>query len=82
MTQRCSCATAPPAMAKRGKVIVAEMLMPAGNDPSPAKPFDILMLLNQPGGRTETELRQLFTAAGLRLTRIIPTARRTASWKP
>jgi len=64
------------AMAKGGKVIAVEMLMPAGNDPSPAKPFDILMLLNQPGGRirTETELRHLFTAAGLRLTRIIPTA--------
>jgi O-methyltransferase domain/Dimerisation domain len=69
----CNCAAA---MAKGGKVIVVEMLMPAGNDPSPAKPFDILMLLNQPGGRirTEAELRQLFTAAGLRLTRIIPTA--------
>ncbi len=68
-----NCATA---MAKQGKVIAVEMLMPAGNDPSPAKPFDILMLLNQPGGRirTEAELRQLFTAAGLRLTRIIPTA--------
>jgi hypothetical protein len=52
------------------------MVMTAGNDPSPAKPFDILMLLTQPGGqiRTEAEFCQLFTAAGLRLTRIIPTA--------
>jgi hypothetical protein len=63
------------AMAERGKVIVVEMLMPAGNDPSPAKPFDVLMLLNQAGRiRTEAEFRQLFTAAGLRLARIIPTA--------
>lgn len=63
------------AMAEQGKIIVAEMLMPAGNDPSPAKPFDILMLLNQSGRiRTEAEFRELFTAAGLRLTRIIPTA--------
>jgi len=63
------------AMAEQGKVIIVEMLMPDGNDPSPAKPFDILMLLNQSGRiRTEAEFRQLFTAAGLRLTRIIPTA--------
>jgi hypothetical protein len=63
------------AMTDRGKVIVVEMLMPTGNDPSPAKPFDILMLLNQSGRiRTEAEFRRLFTAAGLRLTRIIPTA--------
>jgi hypothetical protein len=63
------------AMAEHGKIIVVEMLMPAGNDPSPAKPFDILMLLNQSGRiRTEAEFRELFTAAGLRLTRIVPTA--------
>jgi hypothetical protein len=64
------------AMAEGGKVIAVEMVMTAGNDPSPAKPFDILMLLTQPGGRirTEAEFRQLFTAAGLRLTRVIPTA--------
>ena len=64
------------AMAKGGKVLVVEMLMPTGNDPSPAKAFDILMLLNQPGGRirTEGELRDLFTGAGLRVSRVLPTA--------
>jgi hypothetical protein len=64
------------AMAEHGKILVVEMVMEAGDDPSPAKTFDILMLLNQPGGRirTEAEFRQLFAAAGLRLTRIIPTA--------
>jgi hypothetical protein len=58
-----------------GKVLVVEMVMPAGNDPSPGKPFDILMLVNQPGGRvrTEVEFRELFVAAGLRLNRIVPT---------
>ncbi|GAC1690859.1 MAG: methyltransferase [Candidatus Dormibacteraceae bacterium] len=58
-----------------GKVLVVEMLMPTGNDPSPGKPFDILMLVNQPGGRirTEVEFRELFRAAGLRLNRIVPT---------
>ena len=54
------------AMAEGGTVVAVEMVMAAGNDPSPAKPFD-LDLLTQPGGRirTEAELRQLFTAAGL-----------------
>jgi len=64
------------AMAEGGKVLVVEMLMPMGNDPSPAKAFDILMLLNQPGGRirTEGEFRELFTGAGLRLSSVVPTA--------
>lgn len=59
-----------------GKVIVVELLMPPGNAPSPAKSFDLLMLLANQGGRmrTEAEFRSLFTAAGLRLTRVIPTA--------
>jgi len=64
------------AMPDEGKVVVVEMLLAPGNDPSPGKPFDILMLLNQPGGRirTEAEFRRLFSAAGLRLARIVPTA--------
>lgn len=60
-----------------GTVLVIEMLLPPGNDPSPAKTFDVLMLLAQPRGariRTEAEFRDLFAAAGLRLTRVIPTA--------
>ena len=40
------------AMAEGGKVVAVEMVMAAGNDPSPARPFDILMLLTQPGGRS------------------------------
>ena len=63
------------AMAEGGRIVAVDIVMAAGNDPSPAKPFDILMLLTQPGAliRTEDEFRQLFTAAGLRLTRVIPT---------
>lgn len=51
-------------------------LLAPGNDPSPGKPFDILMLLIQPGGRirTEADFNGLFTASGLRLNRVIPTA--------
>jgi hypothetical protein len=50
-----------------------DIVVAAGNDPSPAKPFDILMLSPNLLIRTEDEFRQLFTAAGLRLTRVIPT---------
>jgi len=64
------------AMAEGGRVIAVDIVMAAGNDPSPAKPFDILMLLTQPGARirTEDEFRELFASAGLRLTRTISTA--------
>lgn len=63
------------ALTDKGKVLVVEMLMPSGNEPSPARSFDILMLLNQPGGRirTEAEFRQLFARAGLRMTRVVAT---------
>jgi SAM-dependent methyltransferase len=59
-----------------GKVLVVEMVLPPGNEPSPVKPFDLLMLLANPGARirTEAEFRDLFTTAGLRLGRVIPTA--------
>ena len=64
------------AMADGGRIVAVDIVMAAGNDPSPAKPFDILMLLTQPGAliRTEDEFRELFAAAGLRLTSMIPTA--------
>jgi hypothetical protein len=59
-----------------GKVLVIEMVLPPGNAPSPAKVFDVLMLLAHEGGRvrTEAEFCDLFAAAGLRLARVIPTA--------
>jgi hypothetical protein len=64
------------AMLDDGKVLVIEMVLPPGGEPSPARTFDMIMLLNQPGGRlrTEAEFRSLFTAAGLELVRVIPTA--------
>lgn len=60
---------------KDGKVLVVEMMMPPGNDPSPAKSIDLLMLLANRGGRvrTEAEFHDLFAASGLRLARVIPT---------
>lgn len=59
-----------------GKVLVVEMVLPPGNDPGPAKFFDLLMLLHHKRGRirTEAEFRHLFAAAGLRLARNISTA--------
>jgi hypothetical protein len=61
---------------RAGKVLAIEMIMPPCNEPSPAPTFDMLMLLAHRGGRirTEAEFRDLFKAAGLRLTRIVPTA--------
>lgn len=51
------------------------MVLPARNQPGPGNTFDLLMLLVRPGARirTEAEFVDLFSAAGLRLTRIIPT---------
>ena len=64
------------ALTRNGKVLGIEMVMPPRNEPSPAMAFDVLMLLAHKGGRirTEAEFRDLFTAAGLRLTRVLPTA--------
>ncbi|WP_184544916.1 methyltransferase [Mucilaginibacter sp. FT3.2] len=62
------------AMTNGGKVLVVEMIVPEGNEPSPAKLLDLQMLQYLPGcERTEKEYRQLFSSAGLKLTRIITT---------
>jgi hypothetical protein len=37
------------AMPVDGKVPAVEMVLPAGNEPSPATTFDVLMLLQHPG---------------------------------
>jgi hypothetical protein len=63
------------AMADGGRVLVVEMVMPPGGEPSFSKLMDVQMLMLFGGGRvrTEAEFRDLFAAAGLRLTRIVPT---------
>jgi hypothetical protein len=62
------------AMNKGGKILVVEMIVPEGNEPSPAKFLDLQMLLYLPGcERTETEYRELFHKAGFELSRIVPT---------
>lgn len=62
------------AMTDGGKVLVVEMVVPEGNEPSAAKLLDLQMLQYLPGcERTEKEYRQLFNEAGFELKRIIPT---------
>lgn len=62
------------AMNPGGRVLTIEMVVPEGNDPSPAKSLDITMLLVERGReRTPAEYGALYAAAGLRMTRIIPT---------
>jgi ubiquinone/menaquinone biosynthesis C-methylase UbiE len=62
------------AMNQNGKVLIIEMLVPEGNEPSPSKALDILMLVMEGGKeRTKEEYRILLEQSGLRLTRIIPT---------
>lgn len=60
---------------RQGRLLVLESVIPAGNDPMFGKLLDLNMLVI-PGGleRTEHEYRELFAAAGFRLTRIVPTA--------
>ena len=56
------------------RVLIIEMVLPAGNQPHPGKMLDMMMLVG-PGGqeRTEPEYRALLKKAGLRLSKIVPT---------
>lgn len=63
------------AMGDGARVLVIEMVVPPGNEPGPAKTFDLTMMLNHGSPmRTLAEFERLFAEAGLRLTRVIPTA--------
>jgi O-methyltransferase/methyltransferase family protein len=63
------------AMAADGRVLVIEAIIPPGNEPSRIKYLDLQMLVMNGGRqRTEAEYRQLYAAAGLQLTRVIPTS--------
>ena len=58
----------------RGRVILIESVLQAGNAPDLGKLIDLEMLM-MPGGRerTEDEFRSLFAGAGFELTRVVPT---------
>jgi hypothetical protein len=62
-------------MPANGKILVAEQVIPPGNEPFRGKFLDVNMLVMTPGGRerTEAEYRALFEKAGFKLTRIVPT---------
>ena len=62
------------AMQPDGRLLLVEMVLPAGDAPHPGKLLDMVML-TLPGGqeRTEEEYRQLLAKAGFRLTRVVPT---------
>jgi len=62
------------AMKPNGRVLVVETVIPAGNEFSPGKLFDLEMMVLVGGlERTEAEYRRLFETAGFDLSRIIST---------
>lgn len=62
------------AMSPNGRVLVAETLVPQGDEPHQIKSIDIVMLAVTGGlERTEEQYASLFDAAGLRLERVLHT---------
>lgn len=62
------------AMDERGRLLLIETVIPPGNDPHPGKMLDMVMLCVTGGmERTEVEYGELLAAAGLTMTRVIPT---------
>jgi hypothetical protein len=61
-------------MPPRGRLLIVEAVVSAGDEPDPAKILDLAMLV-VPGGeeRSEDEYRILLEKSGFRLTRVIPT---------
>lgn len=62
------------AMKPGSRLLIVEMVLPAGDAPHPGKILDMVMLV-LPGGqeRTEAEYHSLLEKAGFRLTRVVPT---------
>jgi len=57
-----------------GRLLIIEAVVPEGNDPSPSKMFDILMMMFPDGlERTELQFRDLLAASGFQLAGITPT---------
>ena len=63
------------AMARDSRLLLIEQVVPSGNEPSLSKLYDVHMLVLYSGGRERTrdEYQDLLRAAGLRLTKILPT---------
>ena len=62
------------AMRPGSRLLIVEMVLPAGDTPHPGKLLDLAMLV-MPGGqeRTEDEYATLLNQGGFRLTRVVPT---------
>jgi hypothetical protein len=62
------------AMNPGGRILLVEMVLPAGNEPHPGKLLDLIML-SIPGGRERTaaEYADLVAPVGLRVARVVPT---------
>ena len=62
------------AMRPGSRLLIVEMVLPAGDTPHPGKLLDLAMLV-MPGGqeRTEDEYASLLNEAGFQLTRVVPT---------
>ena len=63
------------AMAKDGRLLLVEMVLPEGDTPHPGKLTDMIML-TVPGGeeRTPSQYDALLGKAGFKMTRVVPTA--------
>jgi ubiquinone/menaquinone biosynthesis C-methylase UbiE len=62
------------AMRTESRLLVVEMVIPPGNEPSVAKLLDLEMLVITGGReRTEPEFKNLFESSGFKFFRIIPT---------
>lgn len=61
------------AMNAKGKVLVVDNVIVSGNNPGWGKLLDIQMLIIGGRERTKEEFAGLFLAAGLKLTRVVPT---------
>jgi O-methyltransferase domain len=63
------------AMCEGSRLLLIEMVVPAGNTPAYAKLLDLLMLVYAGGReRTEAAYRHLLTSAGFSASRMLPTA--------
>jgi hypothetical protein len=62
------------AMKRESRLLIVEMIISPGNEPSVAKLLDLEMFVITGGReRTEAEFKDLFESSGLKLSRIIPT---------
>ena len=62
-------------MKKEAKLLIIEMIVPPGNEPSVSKLLDIEVLVMGGGKeRTESEFRSLLKKAGFQINRIITTS--------